>query len=217
MKAALLLSALASAAIGVVAEDLKIDVSLPVVCDRKTKKGDRVQMHYRGTLKDSGEQFDASKFLRLASTLMIVTKHMLIQTQGYDRGTPLDFVVGSGQVIRGWDEGLLDMCIGEKRLLTIPPEYGYGQRAIGPIPAGSTLVFETELVGIQGVPKPEKIETKVVEGAETAAEAISEAVESAASATKNVAGKVAQAVVDAADAAKTIIADTDDAPEHEEL
>ncbi|KAI1018652.1 hypothetical protein LB503_005930 [Fusarium chuoi] len=181
MKAALLLSALASAAIGVVAEDLKIDVTLPVVCDRKTKKGDRVQMHYRGTLKDSGKQFDAS----------------------YDRGTPLDFVVGSGQMGRG--------------LLTIPPEYGYGQRAIGPIPAGSTLVFETELVGIQGVPKPEKIETKVVEGAETAAEAISEAVESAASATKNVAGKVAQAVVDAADAAKTIIADTDDAPEHEEL
>ncbi|KAI1041542.1 hypothetical protein LB505_001810 [Fusarium chuoi] len=137
MKAALLLSALASAAIGVIAEDLKIDVTLPVVCDRKTKKGDRVQMHYRGTLKDSGKQFDA--------------------------------------------------------------------------------IFETELVGIQGVPKPEKIETKVVEGAETAAEAISEAVESAASATKNVAGKVAQAVVDAADAAKTIIADTDDAPEHEEL
>ncbi|KAG5769836.1 hypothetical protein H9Q69_004210 [Fusarium xylarioides] len=195
MKAALLLSALASAAVGVVAEDLKIDVTLPVVCDRKTQKGDRVQMHYRGTLKDSGKQFDAS----------------------YDRSTPLDFVVGSGQVIRGWDEGLLDMCIGEKRLLTIPPEYGYGQRAIGPIPAGSTLVFETELVGIQGVPKPEKIETKVVEGAETAAEAISEAVESAASATKNVAGKVAQAVVDAAGAAKTIIADTDDAPEHEEL
>ncbi|KAG5753952.1 hypothetical protein H9Q70_003405 [Fusarium xylarioides] len=195
MKAALLLSALASAAVGVVAEDLKIDVTLPVVCDRKTQKGDRVQMHYRGTLKDSGKQFDAS----------------------YDRSTPLDFVVGSGQVIRGWDEGLLDMCIGEKRLLTIPPEYGYGQRAIGPIPAGSTLVFETELVGIQGVPKPEKIETKVVEGAETAAGAISEAVESAASATKNVAGKVAQAVVDAAGAAKTIIADTDDAPEHEEL
>ncbi|KAM5380014.1 hypothetical protein ACJA88_005442 [Fusarium oxysporum] len=121
MKAALFLSALASAAVGVVAEDLKIDVTLPVVCDRKTQKGDRVQMHYRGTLKDSGKQFDASR----------------------------------------WDEGLLDMCIGEKRLLTIPPEYGYGQRAIGPIPAGSTLVFETELVGIQGVPKPEKIETKI--------------------------------------------------------
>ncbi|KAG4266191.1 FK506-binding protein 2 [Fusarium proliferatum] len=191
MKATLLLSALASAAIGVVAEDLKIDVTLPVVCDRKTKKGDRVQMHYRGTLKDSGKQFDAS----------------------YDRGTPLDFVVGSDGT------RVFSTCVSARSgtLLTIPPEYGYGQRAIGPIPAGSTLVFETELVGIQGVPKPEKIETKVVEGAETAAEAISEAVESAASATKNVAGKVAQAVVDAADAAKTIIADTDDAPEHEEL
>jgi FK506-binding protein 2 len=78
MKAALFLSALASAAVGVVAEDLKIDVTLPVVCDRKTQKGDRVQMHYRGTLKDSGKQFDASRFLRLASTSMIVAKHMLI-------------------------------------------------------------------------------------------------------------------------------------------
>ncbi|KAI1058789.1 hypothetical protein LB507_003485 [Fusarium sp. FIESC RH6] len=193
MKAALFLSALASAAVGVVAEELKIDVTLPVVCERKTQKGDRVQMHYRGTLKDSGKQFDAS----------------------YDRGTPLAFAVGAGQVIKG--HGLLDMCIGEKRVLTIPPEYGYGQRAIGPIPAGSTLIFETELVGIEGVPTPEKIETKVVEGAESAAEAISEATESVASATQKVAGKVAEAIVDAAKVAKTIVADTEDAPEHEEL
>ncbi|KAF5238591.1 hypothetical protein FAUST_5448 [Fusarium austroamericanum] len=203
MKAALFLSALASTAVGVVAEELKIDVTLPVVCERKTQKGDGVHMHYRGTLKDSGKQFDAIS--------------VLIGTQGYDRGTPLSFKVGAGQVIKGWDEGLLDMCIGEKRVLTIPPEFGYGQRAIGPIPAGSTLVFETELVGIDGVPKPEKIETKVVEGAESAAEAISEATEAAATASQKVAGKVAEAIVDAAKAAKTIIADTDDAPEHEEL
>lgn len=54
-----------------------------------------------------------------------------------------------------WDQGLLDMCIGEKRTLTIPPEYGYGDRGVGPIPGGATLVFETELVAIEGVEKDE--------------------------------------------------------------
>lgn len=54
-----------------------------------------------------------------------------------------------------WDEGLLDMCIGEKRKLTIPPELGYGDRGVGPIPGGSTLIFETELMGIKGVKKDE--------------------------------------------------------------
>ncbi|KAL2038328.1 hypothetical protein N7G274_008977 [Stereocaulon virgatum] len=97
-------------------------------CTRKTQRGDSISVHYRGTLLSDGTEFDAS----------------------YNRGQPLSFTVGKGQVIKGWDEGLLDMCIGDKRKLTIPPEFGYGERAMGPIPAGSTLVFETELVGIEG-------------------------------------------------------------------
>jgi FK506-binding protein 2 len=123
------------------------------------------------------------------------------------------------------------MCIGEKRTLTIAPSYGYGDRSIGPIPAGSTLgkspslsgswpdrlqlvrvtyllpwtVFETELMGIEGVPKPESIVTK-------------SATESpASSASQKVAEKVASAVSEAAEAVKTVVADTDDVQEHNEL
>ena len=102
-------------------------------CKRRTQPGDSISVHYRGTLEADGSEFDAS----------------------YNRGQPLTFTVGKGQVIQGWDQGLLDMCIGDKRVLTIPPEYGYGERAMGPIPAGSTLVFETELIEIEGVEKDE--------------------------------------------------------------
>ncbi|KAK1753447.1 hypothetical protein QBC47DRAFT_386410 [Echria macrotheca] len=177
------LSLLASAAIGVLAsDDLKIDVTLPVECERKSQKGDKINVHYRGTLQSNGEKFDAS----------------------YDRGQPFGFKLGGGQVIKGWDEGLLDMCIGEKRTLTIGPNYGYGQRSVGPIPAGSTLVFETELVGIEGVPKPESIVTKSATSEE-------------AKATAKVVEKVASAVSEAAEAVKTVVADTDDTQEHNEL
>ncbi|KAH7027824.1 FKBP-type peptidyl-prolyl cis-trans isomerase [Microdochium trichocladiopsis] len=183
---AVIFSLIASAAIGTVsAKELEIKVTLPVECDRRTKSGDNIQVHYRGTLASDGSQFDAS----------------------YDRGSPLPFKLGAGRVIKGWDEGLLDMCIGEKRLLTIPPEYGYGQRAMGPIPAGSTLIFETELMGIDGVPKPEKIVTK-------AAESASEVVEEAET---KIVEKVASAASEAAEVIGTIVADTDDGQEHNEL
>ncbi|PFH54972.1 hypothetical protein XA68_11283 [Ophiocordyceps unilateralis] len=110
------------------AKELEIEVTLPVECDRKTKKGDDLSIHYSGTLESSGEKFDSS----------------------YDRNQPLTFRLGAGQVIQGWDQGLLDMCIGERRTLKIPPELGYGLRAIGPIPANSVLIFRTELVAIAG-------------------------------------------------------------------
>jgi len=181
------LSLLASAAIGVLAvEDLKIDISQAVECERKTKNGDHIHVHYRGTLQSNGEKFDAS----------------------YDRGTPFSFQLGGGQVIKGWDQGLLDMCIGEKRTLTVPPSLGYGQRAMGPIPAGSTLVFETELIGIEGVPKPESIVTK------SSSSASSNVAEKAS---EKIVEKVASKAAEAANLAKTIIADTDDTQEHNEL
>ncbi|KAH7153010.1 FK506-binding protein 2 [Dactylonectria macrodidyma] len=188
MKVALFLSALASVAVGVVsAAELEVDVTVPVKCERKTKKGDKVSMHYRGTLQSNGKQFDAS----------------------IDRGVPFSFKLGTGQVIKGWDQGLLDMCIGEKRLLTIPPEFGYGQRGVGPIPAGSTLIFETELLGIDGVTKPDPIEYITVESESASSE-------EAAESTEGIAEKVASVVSEATEAAKTIVADTDD-PGHEEL
>jgi len=96
---------------------LNIETTHAVTCTRKTVAGDKIHVHYRGTLESDGSQFDAS----------------------YDRGEPLSFVVGNGQVIKGWDQGLLDMCPGEKRVLTIQPEWAYGDRGIGPIPGGAVL------------------------------------------------------------------------------
>lgn len=96
---------------------LNIEVTTPATCERKTQAGDQVKVHYRGTLEADGKQFDAS----------------------YDRGQPLAFTVGNGQVIKGWDQGLLDMCVGEKRKLTIQPEWAYGERGVGPIPANAVL------------------------------------------------------------------------------
>uniref|UniRef100_A0A7G3AI22 peptidylprolyl isomerase n=1 Tax=Lutzomyia longipalpis TaxID=7200 RepID=A0A7G3AI22_LUTLO len=107
---------------------LKIGIKKRVEnCVQKTKKGDLVHMHYTGTLED-GTVFDSS----------------------VDRGQYFTFTLGAGQVIKGWDQGLLGMCEGEKRRLVIPPELAYGKRAMGDkIPADSTLIFEVELFKIE--------------------------------------------------------------------
>jgi FK506-binding protein 14 len=71
----------------------------------------------------------------------------------YDRDQPFNFQLGAGQVIKGWDQGLLDMCVGEKRKLVIPPHLGYGDRGAGNvIPGGATLFFDVELVNIGDSP-----------------------------------------------------------------
>jgi FKBP-type peptidyl-prolyl cis-trans isomerase len=90
------------------------------------QSGDLVSAHYVGKL-ENGQVFDSSK----------------------DRGTPIQFLLGAGQVIRGWDEGLIGMRAGGTRVLRISPEFGYGAQAVGAIPANSTLIFEVELLGVQ--------------------------------------------------------------------
>ena len=68
------------------------------------------------------------------------------------RAQPFSFVVGQGNVIQGWDLGLIGACSGEKRKLTIPPELGYGEAGVGPIPGGATLLFDVEVVSITDNP-----------------------------------------------------------------
>lgn len=86
----------------------------------------RVEVHYVGELAD-GREFDKNEA----------------------GDTPLDFVLGTGQVIVGWDEGVAGMRVGGKRQLVIPPELAYGAEGIGPIPPNAVLVFTVELVAVR--------------------------------------------------------------------
>lgn len=93
----------------------------------EVKKGDHVTVHYTGSLTD-GTVFDSS----------------------VERGTPFDFTAGVGQVITGWDLGVVGMKKGGKRKLTIPPHLAYGSRGVPPtIPPEATLLFEVEVLDVQ--------------------------------------------------------------------
>lgn len=102
-------------------EDLKIGQG------KEVKGGDVITVHYLGKLTND-QKFDSS----------------------YDRNQPFETQIGVGQVIQGWDEGLLGLKVGGKRKLTIPPELGYGEQGAGAaIPPNSTLIFEIELISIK--------------------------------------------------------------------
>ncbi|MES2930562.1 MAG: FKBP-type peptidyl-prolyl cis-trans isomerase [Patescibacteria group bacterium] len=98
--------------------------------EQQAKNGDTLIMNYTGRLTN-GTVFDSN----------VDPKFQHVE--------PFEFTLGAGQVIKGWDEGLLGMKVGEKRILTVPPEKGYGDRAVGGIPANSTLIFDVELVAIK--------------------------------------------------------------------
>ncbi len=107
---------------------LRIGVKHKVECARKTRPGDHLSMQYTGWTRADGHVFDSS-----------VT-----------RNQPFDFTLGQGMVIKGWDQGLLNMCVGERRRLTIPSDMGYGDRGQGAdIPGGATLVFDVELLSVR--------------------------------------------------------------------
>jgi hypothetical protein len=106
-----------------------IDVSHPTE-PLAAQAGDMVGVQYTGKLQSSGEKFDSSL--------------------DRPRQEPLWFHLGAGQVIKGWDEGLVGMKVGDKRQLIIPPALAYGDKGTpdGPIPPNATLVFDVQLVGI---------------------------------------------------------------------
>jgi FKBP-type peptidyl-prolyl cis-trans isomerase len=105
---------------GVLIEDLKVGGGATAT------SGKVVSAHYTGRFPN-GNKFDSS----------------------YDAGVPIEFLLGAGKVIKGWDIGIEGMRVGGKRKLTIPPELAYGARGGGPIPPNATLVFDVELVGVK--------------------------------------------------------------------
>lgn len=96
---------------------------------RQPKMGETVMVHYTGLLT-TGTQFDSS----------------------LDRGRPISFELGTPNIIKGWNEGIAKLHVGDQATLVIPPSLGYGAQGKGPIPPESTLVFIVELVGIQEKP-----------------------------------------------------------------
>lgn len=109
------------------ASDIKVEIVDSVVGKgAEAVNGKSITVHYTGTLKD-GTKFDSS----------------------VDRKEPFTFSLGAGQVIKGWEQGIVGMKVGGKRKLTIPSELAYGANAVGAIPANSTLIFDVELLEVK--------------------------------------------------------------------
>nr|XP_033802361.1 peptidyl-prolyl cis-trans isomerase FKBP7 isoform X2 [Geotrypetes seraphini] len=115
-------------------EEVKIEVlHLPNECDPKSKRGDLLNAHYDGYLANDGSKFYCSRSEK--------------------EGHPKWLVLGVGQVIKGLEIGMMNMCPGEKRKVTIPPSLAYGIHGSGKIPPNATLIFEIELYAVTQGPR----------------------------------------------------------------
>ncbi|CAG5865973.1 unnamed protein product [Menidia menidia] len=115
-------------------DEVKIEVVfVPEVCTPKSKKGDLINAHYDGYLAKDGSKFYCSRTEK--------------------EGHPQWLVVGVGQVIKGLDIGMMDMCAGERRKVTIPPALAFGEKGKGPVPPNATVVFEVEVLSVSTGPR----------------------------------------------------------------
>ncbi|XP_030605593.1 peptidyl-prolyl cis-trans isomerase FKBP14 [Archocentrus centrarchus] len=114
--------------------EVKIEViQKPFMCHRKSKNGDILLVHYDGFLQSNGTMFHSSR------------KH--------GDKNPVWFTLGIREVLKGWDKGLQNMCVGERRKLTVPPSLAYGKEGKGKIPPSSALIFDIELMEIRNGPR----------------------------------------------------------------
>ncbi|KAF7214413.1 peptidyl-prolyl cis-trans isomerase FKBP7 [Nothobranchius furzeri] len=114
--------------------EVKVEVVFkPEECVKKSKKGDLVNAHYDGFLAKDGSQFYCSRTDK--------------------DGHPQWFVLGVGQVLKGLDVGMMGMCAGEKRKVTIPSALAFGEKGKGPVPPNATVVFEVEVLSVSRGPR----------------------------------------------------------------
>ncbi|XP_063069309.1 peptidyl-prolyl cis-trans isomerase FKBP7 [Engraulis encrasicolus] len=115
-------------------DEVKTEVLyMPENCMQKCGKGDLVNAHYDGYLASDGSKFYCSRSIK--------------------DGNPQWFVVGVGQVLKGLDAGVLGMCPGEKRKLTVPPSLAFGAKGKAPVPPNATVIFEVELFSVSRGPR----------------------------------------------------------------
>lgn len=131
-------SRLGSWSVWAAAEDPEDQVRIEVLfkpeeCSRRSKKGDLINAHYDGFLAEDGSQFYCSRSDK--------------------DGHPQWFVLGVGQVIKGLDVGMMDMCAGEKRKVTVPSALAFGRTGKGPVPPNATVVFEVEVFSVSRGPR----------------------------------------------------------------